>query len=296
MNNSVDGVLHVDKAIGPTSHDVVNVVRRLAGIRRVGHSGTLDPLASGLLILCLGKATRLVEYLVGLDKVYLAGIHLGQETSTYDREGQVINEKPVSVSNQDLREVLGRFQGEIRQVPPMYSALKLEGQPLYKRARAGNYVDRPSRLVTIYDIHLLTWEAPILTVQISCSSGTYIRSIAHDVGQALGCGAHLSSLRRLQIGRYHVDEAASLEKMEIDGWQKHLRPIDSAAASLSKIILSNDEARKVGFGQRIPVGSKPEPDDTLIVRAYDQQGYFVGILESVESHWQPRKIFYQQMG
>ncbi len=289
----VDGVLHLDKPTGPTSHDVVNIIRRLTGKRRIGHSGTLDPLASGLLILCLGRATRLVEYLVGLDKVYLAEMHLGRETDTYDREGQVTGEMKVELTVDQVRDALRQFTGDIVQVPPLYSAVKVNGLPLYKHAWKGEHVERPSRQVTVYQINLLTWNPPYLKTEIHCSSGTYIRSIAHDLGQLLGCGAHVSTLRRLKIGASHVDNAIRLEQLEEKGVQGHLKPIDSAAAVLPAVVVSAEETVKVSSGLRIPKREDPQPEDSTLVRAYNEEGLFIGILESIDNHWKPRKIFYQ---
>lgn len=289
----VEGVLLVDKPTGPTSHDVVNFTRRLTGMRRIGHSGTLDPLASGLLILCLGRATRLVEYLVGLDKVYLAEIHFGEETDTYDKEGRVISKKSVDLEIEQLKSAFRQFTGDIVQLPPLYSAVKVKGLPLYKRARTGTAVERPSRRVTVHQIKLLAWNPPLLKVEIHCSSGTYIRTIAHDLGQALGCGAHLSDLRRLKIGTSHVDDAIPLRRLEREGLRDHLKPMDSAAANLPPVILTSEETTKVSSGLRISRREEPGLEATTMVRAYDHEGRFVGILESIESQWKPRKIFYQ---
>ena len=293
MTSPVAGVLHVDKPIGLTSHDVVNRVRRLSGIRRVGHSGTLDPLATGLLTLCLGQATRLVEYLVGLDKVYLATIRLGQETNTYDAEGQITAEKPVEVTRQQLNNALEQFRGQIEQVPPMFSAVKVDGQPLYRRARQGVDIERPARQVTLYGIEQLSWDSPILALQISCSSGTYIRSIAHDLGQVLGCGAHLASLRRTAIGEISIEEATPLDQLQPGSWLQHLLPLDSAVYHLPSLELPAEDAHKISLGQRIPIEHISQPTGDSPVRAYDQDGHFIGILITVQGQWQPRKILYQ---
>ncbi len=289
----VDGVLLVDKPTGPTSHDVVNIIRRLTGIKRIGHSGTLDPLASGLLILCLGRATRLVEYLVGLDKVYLAEIHLGKETETYDGQGQVTRERKVELAVDQVRNALRQFTGDIVQVPPLYSAVKVNGLPLYKHAWKGEPVERPSRQVTVHQINLLAWNPPYLRTEIHCSSGTYIRTIAHDLGQLLGCGAHLSALRRLKIGASHVDAAIPLAHLEKKGLQDHLRSMDSAAAVLPSVVISAEESKKVSSGIQIPKREEPQPEDSTLVRAYNEEGQFIGILETIDNQWKPRKIFYQ---
>jgi tRNA pseudouridine55 synthase len=293
MISSVAGILHVDKPLGLTSHDVVNKVRRLSGIRRVGHSGTLDPLATGLLSLCLGQATRLVEYLVGLDKEYLVTIRLGQETNTYDGEGQITAEKPVEVTRQQLDNALEQFRGQIEQVPPMFSAVKVDGQPLYRRARQGADIERPARQVTVYNIEQLSWQMPVLALRISCSSGTYIRSIAHDLGQVLGCGGHVASLRRTAIGEISIEEATPLDQLQPESWRQHLRPPDSAVYHLPSLELSDDDVKKISHGQRVPMEEASQPTGKSPVRAYDRQGHFIGILIPVEGQWQPRKILYQ---
>lgn len=293
MTNQLNGVLHLDKPLGMTSHDVVNVVRRIAGFRRVGHSGTLDPLASGLLILCLGKATRLLEFLVGLDKVYIAQVRFGQETETYDREGRVIRENPVDFSDSDLRQALASYTGQIDQSPPMYSAVKVDGQPLYKLARQGHSIERPVRQVTIYWIHQLAWKSPYLEIEIKCSSGTYIRSIAHDLGTTLGCGAHLSSLRRVRIGRYSVKKAIQLDQLDKGNFEKFLHPSDSAVEDLPKISLTQIETRKISHGQRILIADHSEYAEGTFVRTYNEAGTFIGIVKALQGEWHPYKIFYQ---
>lgn len=293
MTSPLAGVLHVDKPAGQTSHDVVKVVRRLSGIRRVGHSGTLDPLATGLLTLCLGQATRLVEYLVGLDKVYLTTIRMGQETNTYDAEGQIVREKPVTFTEQQLDNAIGQFRGEIIQVPPMFSAVKVAGQPLYRRARQGEDIERPSRQVTVHKLERLSWKAPLLKAMISCSSGTYIRSIAHDLGQVLGCGAHITALRRISIGRITIDKATPLDQLQPDNWFQQLQPVDSAVLHLPSLKVQNEDAHKLSLGQRIPFDQINHAGIESPATVYDLDGQFIGIVIEDQGHWQPRKILYQ---
>ncbi len=289
----LEGVLYVDKPVGLTSHDVVNYVRRLAGIRRVGHSGTLDPMATGLLIICLGKATRLVEYLVGLDKEYLATIHLGRATDTYDGEGQITAEKRVEVTAEQVDKALDQFRGQIEQVPPMFSAVKVDGQPLYRRARLGEEIARPPRPVTIYALKQFSWQSPMLKIRISCSSGTYIRSIAHDLGQVLGCGAYLSGLRRTAIGEITVEEATTLEQLDPEKWRQHLQPLDSAVHHLPSLELTTTEVQRISHGQRIPLDEVRHPALESPVRAYDQAGNLIGILIIDQEQWKPHKVLYQ---
>jgi len=285
------GILLVDKPVGPTSHDVVGLVRRLAHIRKVGHTGTLDPLASGLLILCIGRATRLAEYLAGRPKSYAAIVHLGQETSTYDKEGRVVAERPVSAGKSDVIAALAAFRGEIEQVPPMYSAVKVEGQPLYRYARQGRQIDRPARTVTIYELELSSWQPPLLEIALTCSSGTYVRSIAHELGQALGCGGHLADLRRVAVGDLVIDRAVPLGALRVDNWRDYLEPADLAVSHLARIQVSEDDARRLLDGQMVPRSS--DQPATELVRAYDPSGVFVGLLSSAGDRWQARKIFYR---
>jgi tRNA pseudouridine55 synthase len=291
MSVPIEGLICLDKPSGQSSHDLINVVRRQAGIRRVGHAGTLDPLASGLLLVCLGRATRLLEYLVGQPKTYLATIQLGQETNTYDAEGEVTAEQPVDVSHQQLSASLDKFRGTIEQLVPIYSAVKMSGQPLYRLARKGELVERPARTVTIHQLDLLAWNGSLLALRIHCSSGTYIRSIAHDLGQELGCGAYLAGLRRTDVGRFSLADAVSLAALDQDDWRRHLRPADRAIGHLARLELTDDEALTLYHGQAVSFrsGQSREP----LVRAYDEGGRFIGVLAADAQQWRPHKIFYQ---
>ncbi len=208
------GVLNIDKPAGWTSHDVVGRVRRLAGLRQVGHAGTLDPMATGVLLLCVGRATRLLEYLTGQPKTYLAEVTLGISTDTYDAEGEITARKPLpDLSRQQVEAALNAFRGEIMQRPPAYSALKRDGVALYRRARAGEQVTVEPRPVIVYDLALLSFDGRTVNLHVRCGAGTYVRSIAHDLGQALGCGGHLSALRRTAVGRFSVGTATTLERL-----------------------------------------------------------------------------------
>ncbi len=291
MSNSAEGLICLDKPIGQSSHDVVNAVRRLAGIRRVGHAGTLDPLASGLLLVCLGRATRLLEYLVGQPKTYLATVQLGQETNTYDAEGQVTAEYPVDIDQEQLMAALDKFQGVIEQLAPLYSAVKVAGQPLYRLARRGESVERPARTVTVYQLELLAWQESRLELRIDCSSGTYIRAIAQDLGQELGCGAYLADLRRTNVGRFSLADATPLVTLDGSTWRRHLRPADSAVGHLTRLDVSDSEALSLYHGQAIE--RQPGQAEDSLVRAYDGAGRFVGVLAGDAQWWRPQKIFYQ---
>lgn len=291
MGITTEGILNVDKPVGPTSHDVINDIRRLTGVRRVGHTGTLDPLASGVLVVCIGRATRLAEYVVGQPKTYKATIRLGQETTTYDGEGEVVAERPVSITRETFSEALASFRGEITQIPPMHSAVKVGGQPLYRRARQGIEIERPSRQVIIYSLSLRSWDPPFANLDIVCSSGTYIRSIAHDLGQILKCGAYLAGLVRTAVGNFTIANAVPLDGLLPDKWLAHLLPLETAVDCLPRVLLPKEEAMKLYYGQ-VAECYGDHPDGT-IAQAYDIDGQFVGIVEAADRRWQARKIFYQ---
>ncbi len=209
-----DGALLVDKPSGPTSHDVVDDIRRRFGIKKVGHCGTLDPNATGLLIIVLGKATRLSEKLMSDDKVYEGIIHFGVETDSYDSDGQIIATKPVpELTLESLNEATASFTGDQLQVPPMVSAVKKDGVPLYKLARRGVEVERKPRLIHIYTYRFTRYEAPAGWFKVACTKGTYVRSLAHELGQKLGCGAHLATLRRTTAGKFDVADALRLDEI-----------------------------------------------------------------------------------
>lgn len=290
MMSQIEGVLSIDKPAGLTSHDVVARIRLISGIRRVGHTGTLDPLATGLLILCLGRATRLAEFLAGQNKEYLATIRLGQETNTFDAEGTIVAEKPINVSKIQVLAALDQFRGKIKQIPPMYSAVKVDGQPLYRRARQGKVIDRPAREVTIFELDLYCWQSPEIQVRLVCSSGTYVRVIAHDLGRSLGCGAYLMGLRRTAVGNQRVDTAIPLADLQKSGWQDYLQPSDIAVSHLPGVVLAEEEAVSLYHGQRVPHYSESVES---LVRAYDENGRFIGILTGDEQYWSAKKILYQ---
>jgi tRNA pseudouridine55 synthase len=290
----MDGILVIDKPRGVTSHDVVAGVRRLSKQKRVGHAGTLDPMASGVLLVCLGRATRVAEYLVGTDKAYRAVMRLGVETDTYDAEGHVVATQPVNVTGSTLRKVLLDFVGEIDQVPPMYSALKRQGKPLYKLARKGIEVERKPRRVTIHEIMLREFMAgghPDIMMDVRCSSGTYIRSLAHDIGAALGCGAHLIELTRLASGSFTIDEAIKLQDLEgLEDLRGLLHPLDAALQGLPALTLDADRARRVTMGQAIPLDEVRVSANLL--RVYNTDGALLAIMayDSAARLLRPQKV------
>lgn len=285
-----EGVLNIDKPTDITSHDVVQQVRRVAGLRRVGHAGTLDPLATGVLVVCLGRATRLVEYVVGRPKRYVATIRLGRVTDTYDADGEVVQERPFAhLTPSDIAAALDPFRGHIQQQPPMYSAIKKDGKPLYELARQGIEVERKSRRVTIYHLTLDDVALPHITITVGCSTGTYVRSLAHDLGAALGCGGHITALRRTAVGDFTAETAVSLDTLTPDTLSHHLHPIDRAVHHLPRVTLPADDARALLHGQIVP--GQNHTADTALARAYDQTGQFLGIVTGTPKGWQPRKMF-----
>jgi tRNA pseudouridine55 synthase len=291
MSEATGGLICVDKPAGLSSHDVVREVRRLTGIRRVGHTGTLDPTATGVLLICIGRATRLAEYVVGLPKQYETTIRLGQETDTYDSEGNILAERPVTVTRSALLKALDRFRGPIDQTPPMFSAVKRGGQPLYKHARRGEVLPRPPRRVTIYELELLAWESPDLQVKVVCSTGTYIRSLAHDLGQELGCGGHVRALRRTAVGRFVVADAVALGDLSAANWPAFLLPPDAAVSHLPALTLTAEEARDLLFGRQVEARSgQPEAG---LARAYAPDGDFIGLVTAGDGRWKPEKLFPQ---
>ncbi|MEM7116367.1 MAG: tRNA pseudouridine(55) synthase TruB [Chloroflexota bacterium] len=284
----MEGVLAVDKPTGMTSHDVVNRVRRLASMRRVGHAGTLDPLATGVLLVCLGRTTRLIEYLVGLQKIYETRIRLGQTTDSYDADGTMTAECAVTVTEAEIESALAGFRGDIEQRPPMFSAIKRNGQPLYKLARQGIEVERPLRPVTIYNLTCLSWKNPYLDLRITCSAGTYIRSLAHDLGTQLGCGGHVAALRRTAIGSFQ--QTIALDQITPNNLPTLLQASDQTVAHLPRLDLAETEAQRLCQGQKLP-RLEDTIDTGMFVRAYDENERFVGIIEAKRDYWQAKKIF-----
>ncbi|MFN2111249.1 MAG: tRNA pseudouridine(55) synthase TruB [Anaerolineae bacterium] len=289
----MNGFLIVNKPTGMTSHDVVNAVRRMAGTRRVGHTGTLDPMATGVLVLALGAATRLVRFIDGSDKAYRATLRLGETTTTYDADGEIVERYPVTASAAEIEAALANFRGAIDQVPPMYSAIKVKGQKLYKLARQGKEIARAPRPVTIHRLDVLAWALPDLTIDVVCSAGTYIRSLAHDLGQTLGCGAHLIALTRIAAGKFRLEEAHTLEALralaETERLAEALLPPQTALAGLPVIILTPEQEQAVGYGQTLPLDAPPE---TAMIQAHDSTGQLVAVLIPVEpGMWRPKLVF-----
>lgn len=231
--NELDGVLLIDKPSGMTSHDVVDRLRRVLRMKRIGHAGTLDPMATGLLIMLVGRATKLSQFLMSLDKEYEGTITLGTTTTTHDAEGEVVTSRPVpALTEAQTRQVMATFIGDQYQTPPMFSAKKQDGVPLYKLARKGQEVEREPRFIRISSFELTRFALPSFDVRLRCSKGTYVRTIAHDLGEKLGCGAHLSALRRTATDRFSISQAVTLaevEKMDLQSIRQRLLSAYEAA-------------------------------------------------------------------
>ncbi|MFA5835825.1 MAG: tRNA pseudouridine(55) synthase TruB [Bellilinea sp.] len=292
--NSISGVLVVDKPVGLTSHDVVQIIRRGTFIRRAGHTGTLDPRASGVLVVLLGPAVRLSEYVSASDKRYQAVIQLGKTTDTYDADGQVLTSNPVdNITEAQFEEALQQFVGEIEQVPPPYSAIKIKGRKAYEMARNGEEFDLQPRKINVYSLELLEWAPPEAVIDVYCSSGTYIRSLANDLGKVLGCGAHLVGLRRTKSGRFTLRDAVPLRKLREafdDGtWSQYVIPAAEALSDWPSIELSEANVDAIRHGHRIP----GELGIGKMARGISEQGDLVALLEfdPASNEWQPKKVF-----
>lgn len=295
IKNAISGVLVVDKPVGLTSHDVVQIVRKGTNIRRAGHTGTLDPRASGVLVILIGPAVRLSEYVSASDKRYQAVVRLGATTDTYDAEGRVTSSAPVTVTEDQFENALQQFIGEIEQVPPPYSAVKVKGRKAYEMAREGEEVELQPRKIKVYNLELLEWAPPEAVIDVYCSSGTYVRSLAHDLGEVLGCGAHLVGLRRTKSGRFTLRDAVPLRKLreafELGTWYQYLIPAADALSDWPALELTHEQVEAVRHGHRVP-GDPPE--NNTWARGVSEQGELVALLEWVPeaNEWQPRKVFF----
>ena len=250
----VHGVLLLDKPVGMSSTQALAKAKWLLNAQKAGHTGTLDPFATGLLPLCFGEATKFAQDLLDADKTYETVVHLGIKTSTGDTEGEVIERRPVDVTLTQIESILKKFRGPISQVPPMHSALKRDGKPLYEYARAGITLEREARSVTIHKLELLAYDAPMLRLRVACSKGTYIRVLGEDIGAALGCGAHLSMLRRIEIGALDISGALTLDQLaEHPDAERNscLQPVDSLLSSFPALVLDDSLANRFRQGQRI---------------------------------------------
>lgn len=267
----VDGVLLIDKPVGLSSNDALTKVKRIVNAKKAGHTGTLDPFATGLLPLCFGEATKFSQDLLEADKTYLATVHLGITTTTGDTEGEVLETRDVDVGTEQVEAALARFRGPILQVPPMYSALKRDGKALYEYAREGVTLEREARPVTIHELELVAIAAPFLTIRVKCSKGTYVRVLGEDIGAALGCGAHLSALRRVQVGALGTANMVTLEELQAhENPLSLLAPVDALLSSFPRIDLTPELEKRFLNGQRLALGKEAVavPPEQGRVRVY----------------------------
>ncbi|MBH27888.1 MAG: tRNA pseudouridine(55) synthase TruB [Chloroflexi bacterium] len=289
----MNGWLLVDKPSGVSSHDVVQRARRIIPGCRIGHTGTLDPLATGLLVLGIGNTTRLSEYLISQPKRYTAVIRLGVTTTTFDADGDIMSEEDIKIGAAEIESILPNFIGSIEQVPPIYSAIKIGGERAYKLARSGKTVKMSPRSVRIDQLAMVDYCSPDVTLEISCSSGTYVRSLAHDLGESIGCGAHVLCLRRDVVGPFSLHQSYQLEDIE----QTHdsselsslLLPSGDAMVGWQQVCLGEDDVRKIRHGNSVKVSGCVSENLAL---AYDVEGELIAVLEGQPElgYWQPRKV------
>ncbi len=299
VKNAISGVLVVDKPVGMTSHDVVQAIRNGTGLRRAGHTGTLDPRASGVLVILVGPAVRLSEYVSASDKRYQAIIRLGSTTDTFDADGKFTRtDTPVNVTEEEFETVLKTFVGEIEQTPPPYSAVKVQGRKAYEMARQGEEVDLAPRKIQVHHLEVLEWAPPEIVVDVHCSSGTYVRSLANDLGEKLGCGAYLVGLRRTKSGRFSLRDAVPLRKLQesfnAGNWYQYLIPAAEALGDWPAVELSPDDVEGVRHGHRVKAAADAQPG---MVRGVSTQGELVALMELTANEdgsaaWQPKKVFF----
>jgi tRNA pseudouridine55 synthase len=303
----ISGILNINKPVGLTSHDVVARVRRILREKRVGHAGTLDPAAEGVLPVCVGQATRIVEYLSEAGKTYCADLWLGITTDTYDREGVVTAVQDVpDFSRDEIEQVLERFRGKFDQLPPIYSAIKVAGQPLYKAARAGkaDEIELKPRPVEIFKLEISAWRRPWLKLWVECSKGTYIRSLAYDVGQALGCGAYMHHLVRVETGPFHLKDAVTLEELEeaanrgTEALAEYLQPLDVVLNDWPAWIVDDPTAVRIRQGRDLSpenegwrINPRLTNREKPFRRVYTAEGELLALLEKAGSGWHPAKVF-----
>ena len=296
----MDGILNINKPWGQTSFSIVSLVKRLSGEKRVGHAGTLDPAATGVLPVCLGQGTRIVEYLLEAPKAYRADIELGVATDSHDATGTVVSRgDPSGITKEKLLSALDSFRGLIEQTPPMYSAVKHGGRPLYELARSGIKVARKSRKRWVYRLELVDWHPPVATIEVECGKGTYIRSLADDLGQLLGCGGSLKNLVRLRCGIFNIEDAITIPQLE-EGfrhgyWEQFLYPIDSVLGEWGAVVVDDATAENIKNG-RPPALEGDELPASLPgnrCRVYTRDGGFLAMLcfDAEKGQWQPEKVF-----
>jgi tRNA pseudouridine55 synthase len=290
MRRGLDGVLLLDKPAGVGSNAVLQAVKRLYGAAKAGHAGTLDPLATGLLVVLFGEATKFSQLALDADKEYRARARLGVTTDTADAEGKVLERRPCTVRAADIEPALVRFRGEIEQIPPMYSALKRAGHPLYELARAGQEVPRAPRRIRVQELHCIGFEGDSLELRVRCSKGTYIRTLVEDIGRVLGCGAHLAALRRTHSGGFRVDEAAAFDELQRDtpeGRDGRLLPVDRLLSDLPRVDLPEALAERFARGQALHMERAPAGHCSV----YGLRGRLLGLGEGgAQGELRPRRL------
>jgi tRNA pseudouridine55 synthase len=301
MATRIDGVVLLDKPAGMSSQGAVTAVKRAFHAEKAGHTGTLDPMATGLLPICLGEATKYSQDLLDADKTYVANIQFGSRTDTGDAEGQVIAEFPLPTfaTEQDLKntleELLPQFTGSISQVPPMYSALKRDGKPLYEYARAGVELERTARDITIHQIRWINIQWPQATLEVTCSKGTYIRVLAEDIGNALGCGAHLVGLRRTEVGHLTLEQSFTLDSIEqaLLESSSYLLPVDALLQTLPHLTVDEQQAKRLEMGQRVPLNLPSSESLVRIYRATAAPHNFIGTGDWRSGVLHPKRLISQ---
>ncbi len=294
LPRSPHGILNIHKPAGISSHRVVHTIRQAGKLARVGHAGTLDPMATGVLLICIGQAVRVSEYLMDHDKKYRARVRLGIETDTYDATGNVVAQREVQVTPDQIESALSSFVGKLAQMPPAYSAIKKNGVPHYKLARRGVPVETQPRDVEIYSITLRAIALPEVEFDVHCSKGTYIRSLAHDLGKHLGCGAHLTTLIRTAVGHFSIDDALSLDQacqaLMAGSVERYLIPMDEALLQFEAIVVDGQTAKQIQNG--LPLNCERQFASPLL-RAYSLNGEFVALMEPGKDAgvWKPKKVF-----
>lgn len=276
----MNGILNIYKPTGITSFDVVRMVRKISNVKKVGHAGTLDPEASGVLPVCIGKATKAIDYIMGDFKIYETELKLGVITDTYDREGVILKESEVNASEDEIIQAINSFAGEINQVPPMYSALKVNGKKLYELARAGIEIERQARPILIYNIDIMSINIPYVKFRVKCSKGTYIRSLCYDIGEQLNCGGMMWNLQRIATGQFKIEDTINVEDLNVENISKHLMPIEKIFDGNTKI---NIEDRFVKFLLNgVVVKDKAltsKFQENITYSIYNNENNFIGIAD-----------------
>jgi tRNA pseudouridine55 synthase len=301
MSVRIDGVVLLDKPAGMSSQGAVTAVKRAFNAEKAGHTGTLDPMATGLLPICLGEATKYSQDLLNADKTYIAQVKFGQRTDTGDAEGQIIEELPLPIfadaqgMTAALNSLLPAFTGSISQVPPMYSALKRDGKPLYEYARAGVEIERAPRNITIYSIRWTNIQWPEATLEVSCSKGTYIRVLAEDIGNALGCSAHLVGLRRTEVGHLTLEQSFNIETIQrnILDSATYILPVDSLLQTLPHLTVDEQQAKRLEMGQRVPLNMPSIEALVRIYRATAAPHNFIGTADWRSGVLHPKRLISQ---